>query len=130
MFAACEKMKPYAGLLLRLGLGVIFTYHGYSKVFGAETAWGTAWNAHGMATWMQVIVAWGEFLGGIAFLVGFLTCWAALGIIIIMSGAIAMVHFKNGFNMMNGGFEYNYALIMMCLALMASGPGPLSLSKK
>jgi len=40
MFAACEKMKPYAGLLLRLGLGVIFTYHGSLKVFGAESAWG------------------------------------------------------------------------------------------
>ena len=33
----CEKMKPYVGLLLRMGLGVIFLYHGYHKVFGAET---------------------------------------------------------------------------------------------
>lgn len=29
-----EKLKPVALLLLRLGLGVIFVYHGYPKLFG------------------------------------------------------------------------------------------------
>jgi len=123
----CEKMKPYVGLLLRIGLGVIFLYHGYHKVFGAEAHLGTSWNPHGMPIFMQVMVAWGEFLAGLGFLTGVLTWGAALGIILLMSGAIATVHGKNGFNMMNHGYEYNFALITMCLALIASGPGKFSL---
>ena len=123
-----DKLQPYGSIFLRLGLGVIFIYHGYGKVFGGTTALGSAWNPWGMPAILQLLVAWGEFLGGIAILIGFLTPYAASGIIIIMLGAIITVHGKNGFSMMNKGFEYNYALIMMCLALIASGPGKFSIS--
>lgn len=126
MKECCEKLKPYAAVFLRLGLGIIFTYHGFGKVFGAGTSMGTAWNP-GLPVVLQALVAWGEFLGGLAILTGFLTELAALGIIIIMLGAIVTVHGQNGFNMMNHGFEYNFALIMMCLALIATGAGPLSI---
>jgi len=123
MNEACDKLKPYVGLILRLGLGVIFLFHGFHKIFDAGAGLGSSWNPHGMPAVMQILVSWGEFLAGLGFLTGVLTCFAAMGIIIIMGGAIAVVHGKNGFNMMNHGFEYNYALIMMCLALIASGPG-------
>ena len=122
----CEKLKPYASVFLRLGVGIVFAYHGFGKVFGAGTSMGTAWNP-GLPVVLQAMVSWGEFLGGIAILTGFLTKLAALGIIIIMSGAIITVTGKNGFNMMNSGFEYNFVLIMMCLALIAAGSGPLSI---
>jgi putative oxidoreductase len=127
MNACCEKLRPYAPLFLRIGLGIIFTYHGYGKVFGDGTALGTAWNAPEMPVIIQALVAWGEFIGGIAIILGFLTELAAVGIIIIMIGAIVTVHGKNGFSLMNGGFEYNFALIMMCLTLIATGPGPVKL---
>jgi putative oxidoreductase len=80
-----------------------------------------------MSAILQILVSWGEFLGGAAILLGFLTELASLGIIIIMTGAIITIHGKNGFGMMNHGFEYNYALIAMALALIASGPGPFSI---
>jgi putative oxidoreductase len=76
---------------------------------------------------IQILVAWGEFSCGAAILLGFLTEIAAAGIIIIMIGAIVLVHAKNGFGMMNGGFEYNFALIMMCLTLIGTGPGPFTI---
>jgi len=123
MTAVSERLRPFVGLFLRFGLGVIFLFHGYNKVFNAGHAWGSSWNPHGMPAAMQVLVSWGEFLAGLGFLSGVLTTYAAFGIILIMLGAIAVVHGKNGFNMMNGGFEYNYALISMCLALIANGPG-------
>jgi len=123
MKECCEKLKPLAPLFLRLGLGVIFLYHGYGKVFGEGANFGSSWNPHGMATIIQILVAWGELLCGGAILLGFMTEVAALGIIIIMIGAIVMVHGKNGFNIMNHGFEYNYALITMCLTLIGTGPG-------
>ena len=75
----------------------------------------------------QFLVAWGELLGGIAMLLGFLTRWAALGLVIIQIGAIATVTFAKGFSAGGGaGYEYNLALIGMCLALMLTGGGPVS----
>ena len=127
MYKCCEKLKPFGPLFLRLGLGVIFLYHGYHKVFGEGANWGSSWNTSGMSAMVQALVAWGELLSGGAILLGFLTEIGALVIIIIMAGAIILIHGKNGFGMMNHGFEYNYALIMMCLTLIAIGSGPYSL---
>lgn len=124
----CEKLGRYSPVFLRLALGVVFTYHGFGKVFGEGAALGSAWNPHGMPAIVQILVSWGELVGGVALLAGFLTCLASMGIIIIMIGAIVTVHGKNGFSMMNGGFEYNFVLILACLALMGTGPGPLSVS--
>ncbi len=130
MFQCCEKLKPFAPLFLRLGLGIIFIYHGYSKVFGEGANLGSSWNSAGMPALTQILVSWGELIGGLAILLGFLTELAAFGIIIIMMGAILVVHGKNGFSMMNQGFEYNFALISMCLALIASGPGRFKIGCK
>lgn len=124
MGKGCDKLGPYAGLFLRIALGVVFVYHGYGKVFGAGGL-GTVWNPE-MPTIVQALVAWGELICGAAILVGFETGLASIGIIIIMIGAIVLVHGKNGFGMMNGGFEYPFVLILMCLALMGTGPGKFS----
>lgn len=129
MGQGCDKLGPYAGFFLRLAIGVVFVYHGYQKVFGG-TSFGTAWNPGDMSVIVQALVAWGELLCGLAILVGFKTKIASLGIIIIMAGAIFLVHGKNGFNMMNGGFEYNYVLILASLALAGIGPGPFAIGGK
>jgi len=130
MRALCEKLSPLVPLILRIGLGVTFVYHGFSKTFGDGTSFGTSWNPGEMAVVVQALVAWGELLCGLAILGGFMVPLAALGIIIIMTGAIIMVHGKNGFNMMNHGFEYNFVLIMMSIALMGTGAGPCSIESK
>jgi uncharacterized membrane protein YphA (DoxX/SURF4 family) len=78
----------------------------------------TAWH------WTQYAVAWGELLGGIALLVGVLTRLAALGLIVIQVGAIWTVTGLQGFSVTRGGgYEYNIALIAMCLALVIMGGG-------
>lgn len=130
MKKCCEKLKVCAPLFLRIGLGIIFLYHGFGKVFGEGANFGSSWNPAGMSTIIQILVAWGEFLCGAAILLGFLTEIASLGIIIIMTGAIILVTGKSGFNMMNGGFEYNFALIMMSLTLIATGPGTFHIGCK
>jgi putative oxidoreductase len=78
---------------------------------------------------LQLAIAWGELVGGIAMLVGFLTRLAALGLIAIMAGAIATVHWPHGFSLQTGGYEYNLTLIVMCLCLFLGGPGPLSIDR-
>ena len=125
MLPICDKFKGkgYEGLILRLALAAVFIYHGYGKVFGEGAGFGTSWNPHGMPVWMQVLVSWGEFLAGLGCLTGIMTGGAALGIIIIMGGAIVTVHGKNGFSLMNQGYEYCFVLLIMALALLITGPG-------
>ncbi|OGX38154.1 MAG: hypothetical protein A3C36_06505 [Omnitrophica WOR_2 bacterium RIFCSPHIGHO2_02_FULL_52_10] len=130
MSQAFEKFKPLAPLFLRFGLGMIFLYHGVTKIFAEGTSLGFSWSRSGLPTVIQALVAWGEFLGGIACLTGFMTEIASCGIIVIMLGAILTVHGKNGFNMMNRGFEYNFALIIMALTLIALGPGNIRIGGK
>ena len=78
----------------------------------------TAWH------WTQYAVAWGELLGGVSLLVGLLTRLAALGLIVIQVGAIWTVTGLHGFSVTRGGgYEYNLALIAMCLALVIMGGG-------
>jgi putative oxidoreductase len=112
-----------APLLLRLGLAAIFIYHGQQLV---SQAWGTAWGPSEMPVPVQALVAWGELLGGIAMLLGFLTRVAAVGLAIIMLGAIATVHWPHGFSAQHGGWEYNFLVIIVCAALVLRGGGSAS----
>ncbi len=116
-------------LLLRLFLAAVFVLHGLAKV-DPDKDWGAHWHPGPEAPVVpvQLLVAWGELLGGIALGAGFLTRAAAVGIILIMAGAIATVHAANGF-IGPGGYEYNVALIVMCACLVIGGPGPIAVDR-
>lgn len=66
---------------------------------------------------------------------GFLTRVAAFGILCDMIGAIAIVHWPNGFFMnwmgkqAGEGFEYHLLAIAMALALMVAGGGRWSVDR-
>jgi putative oxidoreductase len=126
MFDAISK-NTVVPLLLRVGLAVVFIFHGLGKV-SADKNWGSGWHPGDMATPLQAAVAWGELLGGVALLIGFLTRIAALGIIGIMAGAIITVHGEHGFAAPKG-YEYNFVLIVMALAVVLLGPGTLALDR-
>jgi putative oxidoreductase len=68
-------------------------------------------------------------LGGIAMLLGFLTRVAALGLAVIMVGAIATVHWPNGFDIVKHGWEYNYLIIIVCAALVLLGGGTAAVDR-
>jgi putative oxidoreductase len=128
-YVAREMLVP---LILRLTLAVIFVIHGLSKI-NPETDWGASWLAKGAEAppaGLQIAVAYGELLGGIALAVGFLTPLAALGIIAVMVGAIASMHSPRfASTATQHGSDFNFALIAMCLALIFIGPGPLSFDR-
>jgi putative oxidoreductase len=118
-------------LLLRLTLAAIFVFHGMRLVGGVDHQWGARWNPGDGAppALVQLAIAWGELIGGIALALGFLTRLAAIGIIAIMAGAIATVHWPKGFDITEGGFEYNFTIIMICLCLVLGGPGNLAVDR-
>jgi putative oxidoreductase len=113
-------------LLLRLGLAAIFIYHGLNLV--KDHNWGTT-AIPNLPVPASVAVAWGELLGGIAMLFGFLTRPAAVGLAIIMVGAIATVHWPNGFDIQKGGWEYNFAILVICAAVFLLGGGALAVDR-
>ena len=124
MFDAVAK-NTLAPLVLRLALAAIFTYHGALLV---QQDWGTK-ALPDQPVAVQIAVAWGELIGGIAMLLGFLTRLAALGLIGIMAGAIARVHWEHGFNIVKGGYEYNMLIIVVCIALILTGPGSVAVDR-
>jgi putative oxidoreductase len=127
-------------LVVRLGLGVIFFAHGAQKVlgwFGGQGLAGTikAFRGMGVPPAAATIAAFIEFLGGLGMLVGLLARPAAVGVTVVMLVAIAKVHGQHGFFLNLGvpgkgpGFEYNFAVIAMALAILVGGAGVLSLDR-
>jgi putative oxidoreductase len=129
-------------LIVRLFLGVIFFAHGAQKVlgwFGGPGLKGTIayfQNSLRVPPALAVLAALTECFGGLAVFVGLLTRPAALGLLVVMIVAVAKVHWGNGFflNMAlqpgkGHGFEFNFALIGMALALLVGGGGAKSLDR-
>jgi putative oxidoreductase len=117
-------------LLLRFGLAAVFVFHGL-QLTAADNEYGRAWmkGPGAQRPEVQQAVAWGELAGGIALAVGFLTRLAAAGLIVIMGGAIALVHGKFGFDIQKHGYEYNVVLIVMCVCLVLGGAGPFAVDR-
>lgn len=106
-------------LFLRLILGVVFIVHGLGKIDKSATSWaGDTYPG-----FVQLLVSYGELLGGAAVIIGVLTRFAAAGLALIMAGAVFLVHFENGFLAKNNGFEYPLTLLVIsvCVALTGSG---------
>jgi putative oxidoreductase len=98
--------------------------HGAQKLFGAFGGPGLAGVVQMMGP-LGYLVAIGEFFGGLGIIVGFLSRFSAASLILVMLGAIAMVHAKNGF-FAPTGFEFNLALIGLLAPILIAGPGRLA----
>jgi putative oxidoreductase len=127
-------------LLVRLIVGVIFAAHGAQKLFGAFGGPGLAAMVKEPPDGMGLLgypVTIGEFFGGLGLIVGFLTRFSAASLIVIMIGAIGLVHGQHGFflghgpdsTLANAGFEYNLALIGLLLPILIAGPGSFSVGR-
>ncbi|MEX2309515.1 MAG: DoxX family protein [Pirellulales bacterium] len=125
-------------LLLRIIVGVIFAAHGAQKLFGVFEGPGLAKTVEMMGGGpLGYLVTIGEFFGGVGLIVGFLTRFSAASLIVIMLGAIVMVHGQHGFFLGSGpesmlgeaGFEYNVALIGLLLPILIAGPGRFAIGR-
>jgi len=124
----------WALLFARVIVGVIFMAHGAQKLFGAFGGPGLSAVVQMMGP-IGYLVTVGEFFGGLGLALGVLSRFSAASIIVIMLGAIGMVHGKVGFFMnwsgqqAGEGFEYHLLAIGTLLPIVIAGPGRFALSR-
>ena len=124
----------WALLVARVIVGVVFMAHGAQKLFGAFGGPGLPAVVQMMGP-VGYLVTIGEFFGGLGLVLGFLSRFSAASIIVIMLGAIGMVHGKVGFFMNwsgkqgGEGFEYHLLAIAMLLAIVIAGPGRFAVAR-
>jgi putative oxidoreductase len=123
----------YGILLLRLVVGLLFVGHGAQKLFGWFGGGGPAGTAaffssvgYRWPTLLAVVAGLSELGGGLLFAAGLLTPLAALALAVVLLNAIATVVWPKGFL---GGFEFEVTLLTVALAVVATGPGRLSLDR-
>ena len=61
-----------------------------------------------------------------AAVLGLATRPAALAVLVTQAIAVAKVHKPKGYNIMQGGMEYNLALMAIAAGLLIAGPGRVS----
>jgi putative oxidoreductase len=119
--------------MLRIVVGVIFVGHGSQKLFGSFGGGGTEGTTQFFATvgyrrpaLMAVVAGLAEFVGGVLLIAGLLTPLASLLIATVMLNAIVTVVLPKGFL---GGWEFEFMLLTVVIALAATGPGRFSLDR-
>ena len=130
--------EAWSGLILRVMLGLVMLPHGAQKLLGWYGGFGFAGTMGFFTEQMHVpavvafLVIIGESFGSLGLILGLLTRFTAASLSLIMAGAIAMVHWPNGFFMnwfgkqAGEGFEYHLLVIGMSLALLIAGAGKWS----
>lgn len=119
-------------LILRIACALVFLYHGSQILFGAFGGPGPkrfAAIAHAPII-IGYLVGLAQVGGGLAMLTGALVRVGAACIIIVMLGAIFLVHLPHGFDISKGGAEYALTEFLIALALLITGGGAYSLAPR
>jgi putative oxidoreductase len=123
-------------LVLRIVVGAFFIGHGSQKLFGwfgGHGLHGTGGAFEGMGLRpgrpMAALAGLGELIGGLFLALGFATPLAAALVTATMTLAVAMVHWRHGPWVAEGGWEYNAVLVAAAFAVTTVGPGKYSLDR-
>lgn len=124
------RTAPYAALILRVVLGILFLAHAGLKIFVFTPAGTVAFfGSLGLPGWLAyVTIAW-ELLGAAALILGVWPRAAALALIPILLGTIVTVHGPAGFffDRPNGGWEFPAFWIAALVVLSLLGDGAKAL---
>lgn len=128
-----NKYQDIGLLILRLGLGIMFLYHGTPEILGGQTAWvklGTAMKFVGVdfapAFW-GFMAAFSEFIGGILLIVGLFFRPTCLLLLCTMAVAIFM-KFGTGTGLAGASPAIEDGIVFFSLLFI--GPGKHSLDDK
>ncbi len=111
--------------ILRLGIGIIFIYHGAAKLFLTPTAMAAFFASIGLPGPFSLVVGAVELLGGLALITGIGMRIAAIALSVILLGATFTAKWALGFVTPEGmpGWEFDFALLAGTLSLAFSGVG-------
>lgn len=128
--SASARELNFELLVMRLACSLPFIYHGSAILFGAFGGPGP----HNFAAFMKMplvvgyLVGLAQFAGGIAILVGALLRVGAVSVMIVMLGAIFMVHLPHGYDIGHGGMEFALTELLLSFGLLLAGSGKYSLA--
>ena len=132
-FHELDRYRDQGLFILRLGIGIMFIFHGLPKLQAGPEEWtklGGALSAVGIhfaPTFMGLLAALSEFGGGILLILGLFTrpaCFFMLSTMIVAT----MMHLKSG----DPFLKYSHALEagILFFSLLFIGPGKFSLDEK
>ena len=128
-----ERYSDIGILIIRVGLGVMFMYHGFPKITGGIEAWvkiGSAMKFLGIdfypAFW-GFMAAVAEFGGGALLVFGFITPIATLLISFTMFVAVSL-KFGTGAGLSGASQALEMLIVMLGLTLI--GPGKYSVDAR
>lgn len=121
-----SKTAPYAALVLRIALGVMFLAHGLLLKVFIFTVPGTVgfFESIGLPGFFAYLTILAEVAGGIALILGIQVRLVALGVLPVLLGAV-WFHAGNGwvFSAEGGGWEYPLFLIVATAVQALLGAG-------
>ena len=136
-----QTKDSFSYLVPRIILGCVIFPHGAQKLlgwfggFGFTNTMSYFTTTVGLPWIVSFLVILAESLGSLGLIFGFLTRLCSLGIICVMTGAIVIVHWSNGFfmnwfgNQTGEGFEFHLLAIGISIPLLLFGGGKYSLDR-
>ena len=127
-----SNYKNFGLLIIRLGLGIMFIYHGVPKLQGGEKQWEQLGASMGVLGIHFAPMVWGlacaivETVGGLFLILGF--WFRPVCVLLIINLAVAaLVSYKGG-----GLGDASHAIedAVTFLGLLFLGPGKYSIDKK
>jgi len=131
----------WAGLILRLSLGMIMFPHGAQKLLGWFGGYGFSGTMKFFTNTMKLpwvvsfLIIILEFVAPLGLITGFAGRLWALALLVIMLGAIITTNARHGFfmnwfgNQAGEGFEYHLLALALSLAVILRGSGAASVDR-
>jgi putative oxidoreductase len=124
------RTAPFAALVLRMALGVMFIAHAALKYY-VFTMPGTVefFQSIGLPGGLAYLTVWAEFIGGALIVAGLYSRWVSAALVPLLLGA-TWAHAANGwvFTAANGGWEYPAFLAAAAVSQALLGDGRFALA--
>ena len=128
MFPELARFTDVALFLLRAMVGIVFVTSGWSHMRHSEERSKSIEMSRGFTMFLGAA----EFLGGLGIVAGVLTQLAAMGLILVMLGAIQkkVVRWHTGFwGEKSSGWHYDLLFVVMNLVILTTNGGRYVLLK-
>lgn len=132
--------QDLGSLIARITAGIIILPHGLQKLLGLYGGYGFSatldfFTTMGIPKIIGFLIISGKSFGAFLLIIGLLGRISALGLILIMLGAIFMVHMQYGLfmnwfgNQAGQGYEFHLLVIGLSLIVLLKGSGKWSLDQ-